>query len=418
MFQLRPNSRKNIAILTQLNFCQLQKRTLTSNSNSKYSSPFRNVLQRIETKCVEEQKPIEVNRLRKYTQQLRTAPTTNGKAEPLDTISAVNTELRTKSEKTSSRFGNLNNREFLNQSRLPTEVSNTPSKVRSKNTIITENPISLSRNNVSSEKRVRTRNQVLVVCSQDLISTGRFKVKVQADPTKRTQSRFVPISQSTPQSERKVRNNVMLHMPILPDRAPSQPVEVKVLGGYRIYLCQSKRQCDEAVTMLRNSVQNRATPFLGFDTESTRYRLGSQVSVIQLASSNMCFIFQVGQIYQSTGKIPESLCKLLADPTILKAGVNATGDAAFLRKAHKLICDRIVNIDSIAQKLGHKHLSMIELVQKFGVDMNLDKTWRKKKWSQTHLTTKEVDYAANDAIASYRLFDALIKRSLIANVKC
>ncbi|ORY07881.1 ribonuclease H-like protein [Basidiobolus meristosporus CBS 931.73] len=219
--------------------------------------------------------------------------------------------------------------------------------------------------------------------------------------------RFIPVSQQPSQTARAARHNLMPHVPVLPDRISSQPVEVKMTGDYKIFLCQSRGQCDEGVDMLLNSIQSAATPYLGFDTESTRLRSGFEVSVIQLASSSTCIIFQVGQIYRSTGDIPPTLRKLLASSKILKTGVNATVDAANLKRVYKLTCNGIVNIDTLASGLGCQNLSLEELASRFGIDVRLNKSWTKKQWSRTHLTPQEIDYAANDAIASYRLFSVL-----------
>ncbi|KAG9286584.1 hypothetical protein G9A89_005352 [Geosiphon pyriformis] len=165
-------------------------------------------------------------------------------------------------------------------------------------------------------------------------------------------------------------------------------------------------------------IQAPSWPFeyVGFDTETTIFRPNNprMVSMIQIATRELCLIFQVYRVSEGDKKkFPCALADFLNNPAILKVGVNASGDADWLKESYGITCRGIVNLEDIAKKKGIQAKSLSELTLMFAdPGLVLEKTKSKlRKWNFDAFTLdkKLVQYAAADAFAGFQIYSNMLE---------
>lgn len=156
--------------------------------------------------------------------------------------------------------------------------------------------------------------------------------------------------------------------------------------------------------------------YVGFDTETTvhRQRNHKLVSMIQIATRDLCFLFQVYRITQGNCKeFPPILRQFLSNPDILKVGVNATHDAEWLKKSYDIQCQGIVNLEDIAKEKGYSAGSLSELTLMFGdPGLVLEKNKKKiLKWNfdAAILDPELILYASTDAFAGIQVYENILE---------
>ncbi|CAG8571473.1 4285_t:CDS:2 [Paraglomus brasilianum] len=156
------------------------------------------------------------------------------------------------------------------------------------------------------------------------------------------------------------------------------------------------------------------TKYVGFDTETTVRRAIHRglVSLIQIATREFCLIFQVYRITRGDAKkFPRSLMDFLADSRVLKVGVNARGDAEWLKRSYGIETSGIVDLDQMATDKGITATSLAELALMFADDgFGLDKTKDLLKWNfdAAHLNAELVKYASADAFAAIQIYENML----------
>ncbi|CAG8445626.1 11407_t:CDS:2 [Scutellospora calospora] len=156
--------------------------------------------------------------------------------------------------------------------------------------------------------------------------------------------------------------------------------------------------------------------YVGFDTETTvrRQQNHGLVSMIQIATRDLCFLFQVYRITQGNCKeFPPILSQFLSNPNILKVGVNATHDAEWLKKSYDIQCQGIVNLENIAKRKGYSAGSLSELTLMFG-DPGLVLEKNKKKILKWNFDAATLDpelilYASADAFAGIQVYENILE---------
>jgi ribonuclease D len=174
------------------------------------------------------------------------------------------------------------------------------------------------------------------------------------------------------------------------------------LGLDRILLVRSEADAQQAADSLR------AAPVWGFDTESRPTFEVGQASegphIIQLATLEHAYIFQ----------LHDAACraiagKLLAHPACVKAGFGLRDDTR--RITHKLGVEpsAVLDLDTVFRERGYRRQMGI----KAAVAVLFEKRYLKSKraatsnWAQRELTPAQLLYAANDAWAALRVYQAL-----------
>ncbi len=174
------------------------------------------------------------------------------------------------------------------------------------------------------------------------------------------------------------------------------------LGLDRITLVTTGQQAKLAHDTL---VASRAW---GFDTESKpTFRVG-EVSdgphVLQLATGDHAWVFQLHD--------PECravAADLLARPGIVKAGFGLGDDRKRIVQKFGIEPADILELNTVFRAQGYRK----EMGVKGAVAVLFNKRFQKSKkaatsnWANLHLSESQLVYAANDAYAAYRVWEAL-----------
>jgi ribonuclease D len=174
------------------------------------------------------------------------------------------------------------------------------------------------------------------------------------------------------------------------------------LGAQRIALVSTAEQAHRA------TVELRAAPIWGFDTESKPTFVKDQVSdgphIVQLSTVDRAWVFQLHD--------PECraiVAQLLAAPGFTKAGFGLGDDR---RRIHSKLGVEVVGmleLNTVFHQRGYRK----DMGVKGAVAVLFNQRFIKSKkaatsnWSMPNLSPGQVVYAANDAYAAVRVFHAL-----------
>lgn len=147
---------------------------------------------------------------------------------------------------------------------------------------------------------------------------------------------------------------------------------------------------------------------LGFDCEwVTVGGTRRPTALLQLSSSEgLCALFRLCCMKQ----IPKSLRDLLEDDDVIKVGVAPQGDAQKLAHDFGVGVASTFDLRFLAAMTGKKPEGLAKL-SKAILDVELDKNWRLvcSDWEAKELSTKQINYAANDAMVAIEVFKILAK---------
>jgi len=163
----------------------------------------------------------------------------------------------------------------------------------------------------------------------------------------------------------------------------------------RIHLIRRSEQVKRAVGQLEKE------KVLGFDTEKKpTFRVGqsSLPAVLQLVGEQAAYIFQLRH-----GRLPKALCRLLANPKIVKAGVAVDCDVEELNKLASFKPGGFVDVGELAKKAGCMNHSLRGLAAML-LGFRVSKNSQTSNWSQRTLTPAQIKYAATDAWVGRELY--------------
>lgn len=193
-----------------------------------------------------------------------------------------------------------------------------------------------------------------------------------------------------------------------PYRARPTPEEVAAMPPFealpldRIVLIRTPAEADAALHALR------AARVVGFDTESkptfTSDAVRDGPHVIQLATRERGYVVQVNEA------VPIDLLRaVLENEAIVKVGFGLDSDRGPLEHKLGLRLRGTVEVSDRLRRLGHKDA----LGAKAAVAVVLGRRLQKSKrvqtsnWGAPTLTTQQIVYAANDAYAALKVYQAL-----------
>lgn len=167
---------------------------------------------------------------------------------------------------------------------------------------------------------------------------------------------------------------------------------------------------------------------IGFDMEwlSRRSkRICDNVSLIQLAKEDHIALFHLGGLRKENVDelVSPSLRAVLESKDILKVGVSVAGDGARIRKYLKLDPQGLMELSQIHHILEYARerrsgqipkvlVALTKLAEKYLLLPIAKGPVRISDWSKP-LTPTQIDYAATDAYAGLRIFDALQKARML-----
>lgn len=174
------------------------------------------------------------------------------------------------------------------------------------------------------------------------------------------------------------------------------------LGMHHITLVNTGAQAQAAATKLMEAAA------WGFDTESKpTFRVGELSTgphVLQLSTHDHAWVFQLHDTECRT-----VAADLLAAPGIIKAGFGLGDDKKRIRSKLGIEPQGIVEINTLFRELGYRK----ELGVKSAVATLFKQRFIKSKkastsnWALPHLSEQQLIYAANDAYAAIRVYEAV-----------
>ena len=166
----------------------------------------------------------------------------------------------------------------------------------------------------------------------------------------------------------------------------------------RIHLIRTSEEIEPAVQQLEKEA------VLGFDTETRpTFRVGQSYppAVLQLAGEHAAYIFQLQHC-----RLSEALCRLLANPRIVKAGVAWNRDVQELRKLASFTPAGFVDVGELAQQAGCPNPGLRGLAPLL-LGFRVSKHAQTSNWAKATLTPAQIEYAATDAWVGRELYQKL-----------
>ncbi|ORY16305.1 hypothetical protein BCR34DRAFT_120944 [Clohesyomyces aquaticus] len=246
-------------------------------------------------------------------------------------------------------------------------------------------------------------------------------------------------SEGEQESESKAEGEPEVHIPLsfqIPEEAMLSAMKADPGTEAQFYRHDIYRGPDDKEILLHYcttfDVAERAAKYflnekvLGFDIEWRPWAnaktggVKENVSLIQLACEDRIALFHIALFKGDTPDklLPPTLKTIIEDPEIWKVGVSIKGDFTRvdtwlgtkaqgqyeLSRLHNLVEHYVLN----RSKVNNKLVSLAKQVeQHLGLPLFKGKV-RESDWSATtHLSREQIAYAATDAYAGFRIFDAL-----------
>lgn len=147
-------------------------------------------------------------------------------------------------------------------------------------------------------------------------------------------------------------------------------------------------------------------PVIGFDTEtrpSFRPGVTFRVSLLQLSSPEVCYLFRLNRI-----PLDKAILQLFENKRLLKVGADVAGDLRSLRQIRHFRDAGFIDLQTIAPEWGIAEKSLRKL-SAIVLGQRVSKAQRLSNWEAATLTDKQQLYAATDAWVCTRIYDRLLR---------
>ena len=147
-------------------------------------------------------------------------------------------------------------------------------------------------------------------------------------------------------------------------------------------------------------------PVIGFDTEtrpSFRPGISYRVSLLQLSTPQLCFLFRLNKI-----PLAKPILQVLETDSILKIGADVAGDLRSLRQIRHFRDAGFIDLQAIAPEWGIAEKSLRKL-SAIVLGQRVSKAQRLSNWEAATLTDKQQLYAATDAWVCTRFYDRMLR---------
>lgn len=198
-------------------------------------------------------------------------------------------------------------------------------------------------------------------------------------------------------------NTTRTPLPPLPEREEIALLEpFEGLGLNDIVLVATRDDAERAAAALL------AAGVVGFDTESKPTFAKNEVStgphLVQFATRETAWLFQLHR-----SDCNEVLGALIGSEALRKVGFGLSSDLSLIRRKLKVEPRAIYDIDDEFRRRGYRRSvgvkTAVALV--FGQRFTKSRKATTSNWASHRLSEAQLRYAANDAYASIRVFDAL-----------
>ncbi|KAE9446653.1 hypothetical protein C3L33_21459, partial [Rhododendron williamsianum] len=181
---------------------------------------------------------------------------------------------------------------------------------------------------------------------------------------------------------------------------------VDEVNGLRDATCQLRNPRLRELTVNGSLTTKREvsqTRFLGLDIASLSVL---QVSIMQIASENVVFIFDLIKLFEDVPDILDNcLGRILQSPRVLKLGYNFQCDVRQLAESYGgLECFKQYEMLLDVQNVFREHQGGLSGLAKKILGAGLNKTRRNSNWEQRPLSQNQLEYAAMDAAVLIHIF--------------
>ena len=180
-----------------------------------------------------------------------------------------------------------------------------------------------------------------------------------------------------------------------------------------IHVIKSTEEMDKICNEILEECHRNRGYFMGVDAEWKPNQIkGEQphpVAILQIATPKAIYLFQL--LYLSNG-IPESLCHVMSNRNIIKAGVGVLSDAKKLLRDHGIQLRGCVELAGIVENIAPSKPERMGLKQltTFYTELSLPKEKRIQlsDWSVKELSDAQIHYAAADAWGGLLVLEQLV----------
>ncbi|KPI87491.1 hypothetical protein ABL78_3440 [Leptomonas seymouri] len=148
---------------------------------------------------------------------------------------------------------------------------------------------------------------------------------------------------------------------------------------------------------------------MGLDAE---WFNSSPLSVVQLATASHCFVLHL--CYFTERHLPGPVKEALSDPSIIKCGVGVCDDGLRLSREQGCCVQSLLDVAHYCVALGlhSARQSNLKLLAASVADLHIEKSKKivRSNWEKP-LTRMQVNYAAEDALASFLIGDQVMRKA-------
>lgn len=147
---------------------------------------------------------------------------------------------------------------------------------------------------------------------------------------------------------------------------------------------------------------------IGFDTESRptfhRHQKCEGPHVVQFATAQQAYLFQA-HVEESHAALTE----LLSSNAVAKVGFGLSNDLQHIRHKFDVMPRGVIDLNHVFHEMGHKNCvgARAAIAALFHRRLAKSKHITTSNWSSKTLSAQQILYAANDAYAALRVFQAL-----------
>lgn len=191
----------------------------------------------------------------------------------------------------------------------------------------------------------------------------------------------------------------MYKITILPEEIEN--LELVSFPGEIVIIDEPGPELNKAVAYLRRQ------KVIGFDTESRPSFSADQphygVSLLQLSGHNKAFLFRVKKC-----GMPKNLCRILANPNIVKVGAAVNDDVRGLKRVHGFDPEGFVDLQKIGWEYGIRDKAVKKMAANI-LGIRISKTQQLSNWEADKLSEAQQKYAATDAWVCREMYLKLMK---------
>lgn len=190
----------------------------------------------------------------------------------------------------------------------------------------------------------------------------------------------------------------MFKISISPEEIDKMPVGA--FPGKITVISRPGMELNRAIAYLRSQ------PVIGFDTETrpvfTPGQKQRHVALLQLSGPDKAYLFRVFKL-----GMRKRICKILADPAIIKVGAASHDDVRGLQYYREFKEENFIDLQKIVWEWGIRDKSVKKMAANI-LGVRISKAQQLSNWEADNLTDSQKMYAATDAWICLEMYKKLL----------